>query len=506
MAGIVYLIGAGPGDEGLLTLKGRDCIAKADVIVYDYLADKQLLAYAAAEAELIYVGKQANNHTLRQEEINALLVEKAKAGKVVARLKGGDPFVFGRGGEEALALQAAKLPFEIVPGVTSAIAAAAYAGIPVTHRRVAASFAVVTGHEDPSRACSGINWANLATGVDTLVFLMGVGNLAQITKQLIDHGRSAETPAALVRWGTKNEQQVLVTTVGTAAADVQKQHFQPPAIFIVGEVVKLREKLRWFDNRPLFGKRILVTRARAQASELTKRLQCLGARCIEAPVIEIVEPDDAYASLDGALAQLQSYDWLIFTSPNGVDCFFARLLAKGLDARALANAQVAAIGSSTAKALLKFGIKADLVPPEYKAEVLVQTLKPLVAHKRILIPRAKEARQVLPEQLRQADAVVDVVQCYKTAMAQTDYEAVRKMLQQGEIDLVTFTSSSTVKNFLTLVQDQAILPQTLEYAAIGPITEATCRKYGLRARISAQVYTLDGLTKAIEEYFSEKKG
>ncbi len=504
MAGMVYLIGAGPGDNGLLTLKGRDCIARADVVVYDYLADKKLLAYASKEAELIYVGKQANRHTMRQEEINELLAQKAAAGKVVARLKGGDPFVFGRGGEEALLLKERGIAYEIVPGITSAIAAAAYAGIPVTHRRVAASFAVVTGHEDPARECSGINWPKLATGVDTLVFLMGVGNLRQICNELMANGRPAATPAALVRWGTKSEQEVLETTVKEAADDVERLGFRPPAIFIVGEVVKLRHELRWFDNRPLFGKKILVTRARAQASAFSECLEKLGATCIEAPVIEVVPADDNYESLDAAIAQLSSYDWLIFTSVNGVEYFFSRLEERKLDARALASAKVAAIGSSTAQALLQFGIRADLVPPQYRAEELVYSLGDAVVGKKILLPRAKKAREVLPDELRAHGAIVDVVQCYKTVKAKEDYSEIKALLAAGKIDVVTFTSSSTVNNFVKLIGDKSILPPNQIYAAIGPITAATCRKNGLNVSIEAQKYTLDGLKEVIEEYFAKK--
>jgi uroporphyrinogen III methyltransferase/synthase len=319
MAGIVYLIGAGPGDTGLLTIKGAECIKKADVIVYDYLADNKLLTLADKHAQFIYVGKKASQHTMQQEEINQLLVNKAREGKIVARLKGGDPFVFGRGGEEALALKNNSLPFEIIPGVTSAIAAAAYAGIPVTHRKIASSFAVVTGHEDPTRKESGLNWSHLATGVDTLVFLMGVGKLPYITEQLMKNGRAANTPAALIRWGTKPQQEVLLTTVENAAQDTKLHGLKPPAIFVVGNVVKLRDSLKWFDNKILFGKNILITRSREQASKLTNQLEQLGANCLEAPTIKITDPDDNYAGLDKSIDNIHTYDWLIFTSVNGVE-------------------------------------------------------------------------------------------------------------------------------------------------------------------------------------------
>ncbi|MBB5335245.1 uroporphyrinogen-III C-methyltransferase [Pectinatus brassicae] len=501
MAGKVYLIGAGPGDAGLLTIKGRECIEKADVVVYDYLADKKLLTYASENAELIYVGKQANNHTMKQEEINQLLVDKAKEDKIVARLKGGDPFVFGRGGEEALELRDNGLPFEIVPGVTSAIAAAAYAGIPVTHRKVAASFAVITGHEDPSRAESGINWKNLAVGIDTLVFLMGVGNLPHITKELIANGRPGSTPAALVRWGTKTQQEVLVTTVADAAADVEKHGLKAPAIFVVGDVVNLRDKLQWFDNKKLFGKKVLVTRARQQASKLTGKLEALGAECIEAPAIQIQAPDDNYAALDKSIAGLNTYNWLIFTSINGVEYFFNRLENSKLDSRALGHLKIAAIGDSTAEALRKYGLKADIVPQEFKAEAILADMLPYIDNNsNILLPRAKEAREVLPEGLRKAGAKVDVVQCYKTVTAAGDYSNIIKKLENKEIDIITFTSSSTVTNLLKLINNKIELLDGVTKACIGPITAQTCKDNNIEPDISAQTYTIDGLVEKIVDF------
>ena len=356
--GKVYLIGAGPGDPGLLSIKAMECLQTADAVVYDRLADPRILAYAKDDAEMVYVGKASANHTMRQPDINKLLVKLAAEGKTVARLKGGDPFVFGRGGEEAIELLEAGLPFEFVPGVTSAIAVAEYAGIPVTHRHVATSFAVITGHEDPTKGESTINWSGLATAVDTLVFLMGVENLTNITKNLIANGRSADTPAAVIRWGTKPEQRTLITTVGTAAADVAAANLKPPAIFIVGNVVKLREQLQWFDNKPLFGKTIVVTRARAQASALTRQLEAAAARVIEAPAIKIKPPED-YTPLDKAIENIKTYKWLILTSANGGTAFFNRLDNAGLDSRSLSDIKIAAIGSETAKAIKNNGISAD---------------------------------------------------------------------------------------------------------------------------------------------------
>ena len=502
MNGTVFLVGAGPGDPRLLTVGAMECMKRAEVVVYDHLADESILSYAPADAELIYVGKQSCKHTMRQEDINVLLADKAAEGKTVVRLKGGDPFVFGRGGEEALLLLERGIPFEILPGVTSAVSVPAYAGIPVTHRGVAVSFAVVTGHEDPTKAHSNIRWEHLATGVDTLVFLMGVANIPVITKKLIEHGRPADTPAAFIRWGTHPEQETYVTTVGEAAETVVRAGIRPPAIFIVGDVVKLRDKLRWFDRpatRPLFGKRILVTRARVQASALTEKLTALGAACIEAPVIRIAPPADGYAALDGAIAELNAYQWLIFTSVNGVEHFFARLHAAGKDTRALGYARVAAIGAATSAALRAFGIRADLVPPEFRAEAVAEELRPLLPPRaRILLPRAQEARDVLPDTLRAHGAIVDVVAAYET-VPEIEDAAIAQGLASGEIDMVTFTSSSTVKNLVKMLGNITPLQQ-VKIACIGPVTADTARSFALEPDIVAKEYTIDGLVRSIKEY------
>ena len=397
--GMVYLVGAGPGDPGLATVKAIECIEKAEVLVYDRLADPRLAAKAPATAERIFVGKASNRHTMPQDEINRVLAERAAAGRTVVRLKGGDPFVFGRGGEEALYLQERDIPFEIVPGITSAIAVPAYAGIPVTHRGLATSFAVITGHEDPEKEESTIQWDKLATAVDTLVFLMGVENLPFIAENLVKYGRDPATPAALISWGTRPEQRVVVTTVGSAVDDARRENVRPPAIFMVGKVVELRSRLAWFDSRPLFGQTFLVTRAREQASALTVELEALGARCIEAPSIRIADPED-WESADRAIASLPAYDWVIFTSVNGVTRFFDRLYSRGLDARSLSRAKVAAIGSETAARLRSFGIAADLVPAEFRAEGVAAALKGLMGSgAKVLIARAAVARDVLPEEI-----------------------------------------------------------------------------------------------------------
>ena len=500
MAGMVYLVGAGPGDYRLISMKAVDCLKMADVVVYDRLADDRILRWAPADAEYIYVGKASSNHTMKQEDINQLLVDKAKEGKCVVRLKGGDPFVFGRGGEEGLLLRENNLPFEIVPGITSAISVPAYAGIPVTHRAVATSFAVVTGHEDPTKGKSNMRWEHLATGVDTLVFLMGVANLPHITSKLIENGRSADTPAAVIRWGTKPEQRTLITTVGKAAEDVAKNGIKPPAIFIVGEVVKLRDSLQWFDNlsqRPLFGKRILVTRARSQASKLTAKLENLGAEVMETPAIALADPADDYAALDKAIGHVADYHWLIFTSANGVERFFARLFKSGKDARALGYAKIAAIGSATAEKLKQYGLVADVIPQEYRAEGVVEALKgKLPPHAKILIPRAEEAREVLPDALREMGAEVEVAPAYRTVCGQVDGEALAAELKEGRIDMVTFTSSSTVKNLVNIIGSAEVL-KGVKTACIGPVTADTAKSLGIEPDIIAKEYTIDGLVEAI---------
>lgn len=500
--GVVYLIGAGPGDIGLLTLKAVDALKRAEVLVYDRLAEERILSFAPKNCKKIYVGKASSNHAMKQEDINKLLVEKAKEGKIVVRLKGGDPFVFGRGGEEALALKEEHLPFVIVPGVTSAIAAAAYAGIPVTHRKIAASFAVVTGHEDPTKADSSIRWKELATATDTIVFLMGVENLPKITQKLVENGRDKDTPAALVRWGTRAEQEVLTTTLENAARDASKVGIKPPAVFVVGEVVKLREKLAWFDTsaRSLFGKRILVTRARAQASALTELLEGEGAKVIEAPTIKLIPPTDNYAAVDAAIKGIEKFSYLIFTSVNGVKEFFARLTNAKKDARALSNAKIAAIGKATATELINYGINADIVPKEFRAEGVIDALKDKIsANDNILIPRAEEAREVLATSLRDLGAKVEVAPVYKTVTETTNGETIREKLNNKEIDIVTFTSSSTVTNLIKLIGDVNLL-KSVKTACIGPVTAETLKKVGVEPSVVAEVYTIEGLVEALKNY------
>jgi len=502
-AGKVYLVGAGPGDPGLFTLKGVECVRRAGVVVYDYLASKELLAYVSPEAEVIYVGKKGGDHTMKQDDINQLLVDRGLAGKVVTRLKGGDSFIFGRGGEEALALRQAGVPFEIVPGISSAYAVPAYAGIPVTHRGLTTDVAFVTGHEDPAKTESSIKWDKLSTGVGTIVFLMGVKNLPWIVENLVANGRPPGTPVALIRWGTTPRQQTLTGTLSDIVQLVKEHKFKAPAITIVGEVVSLRDQLRWFEERPLFGKRVAVTRSRAQASDLVEALRQAGAEPVEFPTIRVVPPADGYAALDEAVARLRSgepaYDWIVFTSVNGVEHFFSRL-DRGGDVRDLKGIMLAAIGPATAAALGSRGLKPDYVPPEYRAEAVIEGLLAKgIAGSRVLIPRALEAREVLPEKLAQAGAEVDVVTAYETVLEGTGTEDMKQMLSAGEIDIITFTSSSTVKNFAQLLDgmDLSSLAGSVTVACIGPVTADTARELGLSVDLVADDYTIPGLVQAL---------
>ncbi len=500
MAGKVYLIGAGPGDPGLITEKGKKVIERADVIVYDYLANPRLLSYAKPGAEKIYVGKKGGCHTLSQEGINQLLVEKAKEGKIVARLKGGDPFLFGRGGEEAEVLVEAGIEFEIVPGVTSAIAAPAYAGIPVTHREHTSTFSMVTGHEDPTKETSAISWDALAK-IGTIAFLMGMKNLPRICENLKKAGKAPETPVAVIQWGSTPRQRVVTGTLDDIVERVQRAGLGPPSIILVGEVVKLREKLSWFEKKPLFGKRILVTRTREQASQLVETLEQMGAECLEIPTIKIVPPE-SFEVLDEALRELESFDWVIFTSVNGVKYFFDRLFALGKDARAMAKAKVAAIGTATAELIKSYGLLVDLLPKEFRAEGLLEVLmKEDLSGKRVLIPRALEAREILPEKLREAGAEVVVAPAYQTIIPEEETEAARRAFREG-VDVVTFTSSSTAKNLLKMLGEEAReLLSGVVLASIGPITSETLRRAGFEPTVEAQEYTIPGLVKAIVDYF-----
>ncbi len=497
--GKVYLVGAGPGEPSLITVKGLACLKRADVVIYDYLINDALLDSVHPEAEKICVGKTSRYHTREQGDINQLLIEKAKGGKVVARLKGGDPFILGRGGEEAEALARNHVPFEVVPGVSSATAVPAYAGIPVTYRGMASSFAVITGHEDPGKGKSSIAWEKLATGVDTLVFLMGVGNLPQIVKQLVDNGRAPSTPIAVIREGSEPSQETMVGTLTDIIGKVAESNFNPPAVIVVGEVVGLREKLRWFDSRPLFGKRILVTRAQHQASALGRLLTEHGARPVEMPVIEIQAVSNT-AELDQAILHLDGYQWIVFTSVNGVEAFFQRLRALNLDARSLKGTRIGVIGPATAEALEKHGLRPDYFPQTYTSEGFVAGLKNFdIARCRFLLPRADIAGKELAEGIAQMGAQVHDVTAYKTILASEAISRAKQVLSAGEIDVVTFTSSSTVTNLLALLGSAREI--RAKVACIGPITAATAAGAGLRVDIVAQEHTIPGLVEAMERHF-----
>ena len=491
----VSLVGAGPGDPGLLTLKAARALRSADVLLYDYLASDATVALAPPTCEKIYVGKQAGQHTLSQDAINELIVAKAREGKHVVRLKGGDPFVFGRGAEEAQELQAAGVPFEIIPGITSAIAAPAYAGIPVTHRAHNVAFTVLTGHEDPSKSESTIDWARFADPHQTLVLLMAMGNLQNIAAKLIGHGLPAQTPVAVIREGTRPTQQTLVATLGTIAQEVQRAKIGAPAIVIIGDVVGVREQIRWFDNGPLFGKRVLITRPLEGSTEFAGGLLERGAVPIHAPTIAIGPPDDTSAARN-AVSRLMTYDWIVFTSRNGVECFFAELNDCGYDARRLGNAKVAAIGPKTAAALMDYGIRADLVPERYVAEDLAAELvKQSAAQSRVLLYRAQEARDILPKLLVNRGRLIDDVAAYKTSFV-ADPDLERKV---SDADILTFTSASTVNGFVhNLGADALTRSHGKTIACIGPVTAQAARDAGLRVDVEARDSTVEGLLDALE--------
>ena len=496
----VYLIGAGPGDPGLLTVRGRELIETCDVLVYDYLANAEFLDYAKPGAEIVYVGKKGGDHTLPQDKINELLVAKAREGKTIARLKGGDPYVFGRGGEEAEELVAAGLTFEVVPGVTAGVAAAAYAGIPVTHRDHTTSVCFITGHEDPTKAATGHTWEVYAKSTSTLVFYRGVGNLPMIAERLIAGGRDPKTPAALVRWGTRCNQRSMVATLDTVADEAARQGFKAPSIIIVGGVCALHDTLGWFERRPLLGKGVVVTRAREQASGFADILRDMGACVHQFPTIRI-DPLPDYAPVRKAVAGLAGWDWLVFTSVNGVRWFWTILEEQGRDARALGGRKVAAIGPATADALRERGIVADFVPEKYVAEGVVEGLRALGvgAGTRVLIPRAEVAREVLPEELARAGAEVRVLPVYRTGLNEDGPQALLERLDAGAIHCVTFTSSSTVENFFTLVAPddfRRYLPQ-VKLASIGPVTSRTLARFGFTADIEPADYTIPALAAAL---------
>ncbi len=500
----VYLIGAGPGDPGLITCKGRNALSEADVVVYDHLASDELLVHARPDAERIYVGKIADKHAMKQCDINKLLIQKAREGKVVARLKGGDPYIFGRGGEEAEELANAGIPFEEIPGISSSVAGPAYAGIPLTHRAYASSVTIITGHEDTGKAGSVHNWQALARSASTLVFLMGMKNLPDICSKLMEAGMDGETPAALVYWGTTDRQRSLVSTLAELPEAAAREGFVNPSVIVVGRVVKLKDKLDWFEKRPLFGRTVVVTRAREQVSESAALFARRGARVIQFPTIRIAPMPD-YAKLDGAIEKLSRYQWVVFTSVNGVRFFKERLAKLRLDARALGGVRVAAIGSATAEAAKGMGIVPDLVPATYVAESVAESLIALgVAGSRILLPRASKAREELPAALRAAGALVDVIAAYETLPSGENKGQIMEALESGSLDCVAFGSSSTVRNFLAAIPVKELKKYPgVRFAAIGPVTANTMKSLGLHPDIQPKTFSIPALVDAVCDAFAQ---
>lgn len=518
--GIVYLVGAGPGDIGLLTVKGMRCLQKAEVVIYDFHLNAQILNYISHDAEFIYAGKRGGHHTMTQEEINAAILEKAKEGKIVCRLKGGDPFVFGRGGEEAQALAQEGILFEVVPGVSSAVAAPAYAGIPLTHRLYSSSFAVIPGYEDTTKEESSIDWAKLATGVGTLVFLMAVKNIDVLTAKLIEHGRRPDTPVAVIRWGTRPDQKTLVSTLKDIAQLVREKDIRPPAVTIVGDVVNLRSELNWYEAKPMFGHRILVTREHGGGFE---GLEELGAEIIQFPTIEIVPPVN-WDELDRAIESIEGYDWLIFTSSNGVRNFFGRLFERGRDIRELKGVKICAIGTKTAASISQYGIHVDLVPESFNAEGLIESFVKAVSTQqsalsskdkdgsspnsrqpatllqgmKFLLPRAEFAREIFPDRIRELGGIIDVPAAYRAVKPDMHGKRLRRFLREGRVTVATFTSAATFNNFREMQGAEADeLLKGVAIAAIGPVTARAIEKAGLAVQIMPEEATIEAMVEEI---------
>jgi uroporphyrinogen III methyltransferase/synthase len=497
---MVYLVGAGPGDPGLMTLRGAELMGRAEVVVYDALVSGDLLRLAPSSAEFIFAGKRSGNHAIPQDEMNRLLVEKARAGKCVVRLKGGDPYVFGRGGEEAAELAAAGIPFEVVPGISSSIAGPNYAGIPVTHRDFCSSFSVVTGHENPDKTEDEVDWAEVARSPGTKIVLMGVAQLGKISRSLIDRGLPATTPVAVIESATTGRQRTVVGTLENIAQLAEKEHVRPPALIVIGEVIGLRDKLNWFEKRPLLGRRIVVTRTREQASQLSRQLAEWGADILEIPTIRIEPPTDRQGIAD-ALLELNGYDWLIFTSPNGVTAFFDLFFKAFPDLRDLGGARIAAVGPATAAKLHELHLTVDVMPDEYLTAKVAAALSKFqtIENLRILLPRAEVANRELPRKLEEMGAIVDDVACYKTVPETEDRTGAAARFVETGADWITFTSSSTVENFharFDLKQLRVRFPD-LKFASIGPETTKALAALGQMAAVEAAEHTIEGLVKAI---------
>jgi uroporphyrinogen III methyltransferase / synthase len=497
----VSLVGAGPGDPGLLTLRAAEALQTADVLLYDALVSDAILALVPTDCERIFVGNRGGSHAMPQADIESLMVSQATSGKHVVRLKGGDPFVFGRGAEEAERLREAGIAFDIVPGISSALAAPAYAGIPLTHREHNSAFTVATGHEDPGKPTSALDWAKLADPNQTLVFLMASGNLDAIARRLIAHGLGESTPVAVVQDGTRPTQRTCVGTLATIAEETQRARIGPPAVVVIGDVVKVRERIRWFDVTPLFGKRVLITRAAGQAGEFARALHGRGAEPILAPTIVIEPPDDQLAA-HRSIDELSSYAWVVFTSANGADAFFDRLASLDADARYVGNVKVAAIGDKTAERLARYGVRPDIVPAEFISEEIARALIE-AAHPgdRILVFRAQDARDILPQMLADAGLEPTVVAAYRTALVNDP--GFREKVERA--DVLTFTSASTVRGFVGQFENGTLAAEAARektLACIGPITAEAAREAGLQVDVVADTFTTDGLILALEAHFS----
>ena len=499
--GTVYLVGAGPGDAGLFTMRGAELLKRADVVVYDALVNTDLLRLAPADAEIIYGGKRAKAHAIPQDQLNQLLVDKAKEGKTVVRLKGGDPYLFGRGGEEAQELKAAGVSFEVVPGISSFYSAPNYAGIPVTHRDHCANFTVLTGHEDPNKEESSIDWEQLAKASGTKVVLMGVERIRRITERLIENGMDAETPVAMVRWGTTGRQRSIDGTLSTIADVVEETGFKAPAVTIIGGVASLRSELNWFENRPFFGKRIVVTRTRKQASRLSSQLSELGAEVLEIPTIRVEPAADRQAVVD-AMMELNSYSWLVFTSPNGVDMFFDMFFKAFPDLRDLGGVRIAAVGPATAAKLKDLHLAVDVMPQKYLTKEVAQAINEFenVENLKILLARAKVANPDLPKELEELGAIVDDIACYQTVQETEDVTGHAEDFSENGADVITFTSSSTVENFHARFDLPAMVKKfpDLALASIGPETSRAIIELGLQPDIEATEHTIAGLVEALQ--------
>jgi len=491
----VYLVGAGPGDIGLITLWGLELIQRADVIIYDHLVNRHLLDYSKHKAERIYVGKQASQHELPQQEINKLIVDKSKENNIVVRLKGGDPFIFGRGGEEAEFLFENGIAFEIVPGITSAISAPAYAGIPLTHRLYASTVAFITGHEDNTKEKSAIKWDEIAKGPDTLVFLMGIKNIKKIKDNLIKGGRNPQTPACIIQWGTLPQQKVVTGQLSDIDLIAKLNKIKPPAIIIVGDVIKMRDRLKWFEKRPLFGKKVAITRPLHQSKRLSNLLSEKGANIIYLPTIEImpIEPNNA---LTEAIRSIDRYDFIVFTSVNSVSIFIENLFGIGMDIRALHNTKIIPIGEATARLLRSNGIIPDFLPERFVSEGIIDILRGMnIRNKRFLLPRAAQARDIISDYIKSEEGICDTIPLYKTMLPAS-------ILPIDErFDIITFTSSSTVNNFIELYGKDALNESIV--ASIGPVTTDTLKKHNVGVHVEAKRYDIEGLIDAIEGYFKK---